>query len=130
VIFLPPDLDWSGKSLDRPSMQEAIRRVRAGEAEGIVVSKLDRLTRSVADLNALIAEYEAALTLKAMADTGLGEEDAEAQYRDLFARLGDRVCPLSAAAVVQLPPQVSPGRLKGKTVSTGSRWGSKGGSAC
>jgi hypothetical protein len=39
-------------------------------------------------LNALIAEYEAALTLKAMADTGLGEEDAEAQYRDLFARLG------------------------------------------
>jgi DNA invertase Pin-like site-specific DNA recombinase len=69
-------------------MQEAIRPVRAGEAEGIVVSKLDRLTRSVADLNALIAEYEAALTLKAMADTGLGEEDAEAQYRDLFARLG------------------------------------------
>lgn len=56
VIYLPPDLDWSGKSLDRPSMQEALRRVRAGEAEGIVVSKLDRLTRSVADLNALITE--------------------------------------------------------------------------
>jgi hypothetical protein len=37
-------------------MQEALRRVRQGEAEGIVVSKLDRLTRSVADLNALITE--------------------------------------------------------------------------
>jgi DNA invertase Pin-like site-specific DNA recombinase len=59
VIFLPPDLDWSGKSLDRPSMQEALRRLRAGEAEGIVVSKLDRLTRSVADLNALIEEARA-----------------------------------------------------------------------
>jgi DNA invertase Pin-like site-specific DNA recombinase len=59
VEYLPPDLDWSGKSLDRPSMQEALRRVRAGEAEGIVVSKLDRLTRSVADLNALIGEAKA-----------------------------------------------------------------------
>jgi hypothetical protein len=40
-------------------MQEALRRVRAGEVEGIVVSKLDRLTRSVADLNALITEAKA-----------------------------------------------------------------------
>ncbi len=58
VVYLPPDLDWSGRSLDRPSMQEALRRVRAGEAEGIVVSKLDRLTRSVADLNSLIREAQ------------------------------------------------------------------------
>src|SRR5216684_6272901 len=59
VEFLPPDLDWSGKSLERPSMREALRRVRVGEADGIVVSKLDRLTRSVGDLNALIGEAKA-----------------------------------------------------------------------
>jgi DNA invertase Pin-like site-specific DNA recombinase len=58
VIFLPPDLDWSGASLDRPSMQEALRRVRAKEAEGVVVSKLDRLTRSVGDLNDLLKEAQ------------------------------------------------------------------------
>jgi len=58
VVYLTPDLDWGGKSLDRPSMQEALRRVRAGEAEGIVVSKLDRLTRSVTDLNSLIRESQ------------------------------------------------------------------------
>ena len=56
VEFLPPDRDWSGKSFERPAMQEALRRLRAGEADGIVVSKLDRLTRSVADLAALIKE--------------------------------------------------------------------------
>jgi DNA invertase Pin-like site-specific DNA recombinase len=59
VEFLPPDLDWSGKSLERPSMREALRRLRAGEADGIVVAKLDRLTRSVGDLNALIKEAKA-----------------------------------------------------------------------
>src|SRR5438128_9801180 len=56
VEFLPPDLDKSGTNLDRPSMQEALRRVRAKEAEGIVVSKLDRLTRSLTDLYALLDE--------------------------------------------------------------------------
>ena len=59
VEFLPPDRDWSGKSLERPSMQEALLRLRAGEVDGIVVSKLDRLTRSVADLAALIKEMRA-----------------------------------------------------------------------
>ena len=40
-------------------MREALRRLRAGEADGIVVAKLDRLTRSVGDLNALIEEAKA-----------------------------------------------------------------------
>ena len=52
------DLDVSGKSLDRPRIQEALQLVREGKADGIVVSKLDRLTRSVADLNALIKEAQ------------------------------------------------------------------------
>jgi DNA invertase Pin-like site-specific DNA recombinase len=58
VEFLPPDLDWSGKDLNRPSIQEALRRVRAKEAEGLVVSKLDRLTRSITDLYALLKEAQ------------------------------------------------------------------------
>ena len=58
IKFLKPDLDWSGKSLDRPSMQEALRLVRSGAAEGIIVSKLDRLTRSIGDLSALIKEAQ------------------------------------------------------------------------
>jgi DNA invertase Pin-like site-specific DNA recombinase len=56
IVWLPPDLDWSGKSLDRPSMEKALALLRDGKAEGIVVSKLDRLTRSVGDLSRLIEE--------------------------------------------------------------------------
>lgn len=52
------DLDVSGKSLERPGIREALGLVRSGEADGIVVSKLDRLTRSVADLNGLIREAQ------------------------------------------------------------------------
>ncbi len=56
VKFLTPDRDWSGKSLDRPSIREALALLRAGKAAGIVVSKLDRLTRSIRDLANLIEE--------------------------------------------------------------------------
>lgn len=34
----------------RPKLQEALRRIEAGEAQALVVLKLDRLTRSVSDL--------------------------------------------------------------------------------
>jgi DNA invertase Pin-like site-specific DNA recombinase len=58
VIWLPPDTDYSGKSLDRPSLRRALELLRLGEADGLVVSKLDRLTCSVADLNGLIKEAQ------------------------------------------------------------------------
>jgi len=59
IKYLPADRDWSGKSLDRPSMREALALLRAGKADGIVVSKLDRLTRSIRDLANLIEESRA-----------------------------------------------------------------------
>jgi DNA invertase Pin-like site-specific DNA recombinase len=55
IIWLDPDLDESGKSLDRPSIQDALARLARGEADGIVAAKLDRLTRSVGDLGKLLA---------------------------------------------------------------------------
>jgi DNA invertase Pin-like site-specific DNA recombinase len=39
----------SGKSLDRPGLTAALAAVEAGEAAGIVVAKLDRLSRSLRD---------------------------------------------------------------------------------
>jgi site-specific DNA recombinase len=71
IKWLAPDLDWSGKSLERPSMREALRLVRAGQADGIVVSKLDRLTRSVADLNALIKEAQSSCWNLVALDLGI-----------------------------------------------------------
>ncbi len=51
------DAGASAKSLDRPGLQAALARIEAGEAEGILVAKLDRLTRSVKDLGTLIDRY-------------------------------------------------------------------------
>src|SRR5205807_482536 len=41
------DAGESAKSLDRPGLQRALAMLKAGEAEALLVVKLDRLTRSV-----------------------------------------------------------------------------------
>ena len=46
----------SGRSTRRPGLREAQAACRAGEAEGIVVAQLDRLTYRLADLAELAAE--------------------------------------------------------------------------
>src|SRR6185369_14248687 len=48
--------DTSASTLAREGLDRARAAVAAGEAEGIVVTKLDRLTRSVRDLEHLKAE--------------------------------------------------------------------------
>ncbi|MFJ3392306.1 recombinase family protein [Leifsonia aquatica] len=45
----------SAKSLDRPALQTALAALRRGEAEAIVVAKLDRLSRSMQDFSTLFA---------------------------------------------------------------------------
>jgi site-specific DNA recombinase len=40
----------SGKTLDRPGAQRLLDLVRRGEVQAVIIAKLDRLTRSVADL--------------------------------------------------------------------------------
>jgi len=45
VEWFPPELDVSGSRAKRPILDEILERVRTGELGGIVVSKLDRLSR-------------------------------------------------------------------------------------
>jgi DNA invertase Pin-like site-specific DNA recombinase len=54
------DEGLSGKSLDRPALTEALERIAAGKADGLIVAKLDRLTRSVIDFAILLEWFEAA----------------------------------------------------------------------
>ncbi len=44
----------SGASLDRPALQQLLIAIRAGQVDIIVVYKLDRLTRSLADFAKLV----------------------------------------------------------------------------
>jgi len=48
----------SAKNLDRPEVQEVLKRVEAGEVSHVIVYKLDRLTRSVQDLYYLIRSFQ------------------------------------------------------------------------
>jgi DNA invertase Pin-like site-specific DNA recombinase len=47
-----------GKALDRPGLSDVLARIAAGEASCIVVRGLERLSRSVADLGALVRWFE------------------------------------------------------------------------
>src|SRR5216684_1249384 len=51
------DAGESAKSLDRPGLQRALGMLKSGEAEALLVVKLDRLTRSVVDLGTLVERY-------------------------------------------------------------------------
>lgn len=55
LVAVLADEGLSGKRTDnRPGLQEALRRLQAGEAAALVVVKLDRLSRSTADVLALV----------------------------------------------------------------------------
>ena len=47
----------SAKDLDRPALQQALMGMRVGEADGLLIVKLDRLTRSVRDIGSLLEDY-------------------------------------------------------------------------
>jgi DNA invertase Pin-like site-specific DNA recombinase len=57
LVEIIVDGGQSAKSLDRPGLDRALGMLRGRKADGLVVAKLDRLTRSVADLNCLIEGY-------------------------------------------------------------------------
>ena len=49
----------SGKSLNRSGLRPALELLKAGKADGLLIVKLDRLTRNVADWQTLIDDYPA-----------------------------------------------------------------------
>lgn len=48
------DAGWSAKDLNRPGISAALAMLDAGEADGLIVSKLDRLSRSLLDFSSLM----------------------------------------------------------------------------
>jgi DNA invertase Pin-like site-specific DNA recombinase len=47
----------SARSLDRPGLQRALAMLKDGSVTALLIVKLDRLTRSVADLGRMLEEY-------------------------------------------------------------------------
>src|SRR2546430_904897 len=57
LVEIIVDAGQSAKSLDRPGLQRALAMLKVGEAEALLVVKLDWLTRSVMDLGTLAERY-------------------------------------------------------------------------
>jgi len=57
LVDVVVDAGASAKTLDRPGLQQALAMLDSGEADALLVVKLDRLTRSVRDLSTLLDGY-------------------------------------------------------------------------
>jgi DNA invertase Pin-like site-specific DNA recombinase len=58
LVDIVMDEGESGKDLDRPQIRSVLDRIAGGEADALVVTKLDRLTRSTLDFAELAAWSE------------------------------------------------------------------------
>ena len=56
LVAIFEDAGLSGKNLNRPGLEQALATVKNGQANAIVVAKLDRLSRSLVDFASLLAD--------------------------------------------------------------------------
>ena len=68
LVDICADEGASGGSLDRPGLQRALSSIQCGSATGIVISRLDRLTRSVRDLSELLTDVFSSADLISVSD--------------------------------------------------------------
>lgn len=95
VLALHVDAGLSAKTLDRPALASAIADLDAGKGSMLMVSKLDRLTRSVHDATGLLLRSERSgwglVALDAPVDTTSPQGAAMAQVLAVFAELERRL---------------------------------------
>ena len=58
LLDVVEDAGQSGKTTDRPGLESLMAMVDGGKVDAILIAKLDRLTRSVADLGGILARLE------------------------------------------------------------------------
>jgi site-specific DNA recombinase len=71
IVEILEDLDQPGSRDDRPEFQRALDAVERGEAEGIIVAKLDRFARSVAGAARALERLETAGGTLVAVDLGM-----------------------------------------------------------
>jgi len=58
----------TGKNLNRDGLRTALAKIEAGDADGLIIAKLDRLTRSVKDMGTLLEKHFNHASLVCVAD--------------------------------------------------------------
>src|SRR5262245_21701335 len=69
-IVADPDVSASASRLDRPGLSEDRERVAAGEADAVLVWRLDRIARSVVDFGLLLDDGLDIISATEPLDTG------------------------------------------------------------
>lgn len=89
------DAGYSGKDLRRPGVAKALDALARGESDTLVVAKLDRLTRSMADLTRLLGiatrQHWALVALDVAVDTTTPTGEAMAHVIGTFGQLERRL---------------------------------------
>jgi DNA invertase Pin-like site-specific DNA recombinase len=95
VVEVIEDLGYSAKDLRRPGIQLALERLEKGDARALVVSKLDRLSRSLLDFTGLMARAQkqgwALVALDCGVDTTSPAGEAMANVLATFAQFERRL---------------------------------------
>jgi DNA invertase Pin-like site-specific DNA recombinase len=89
------DAGFSGKDTRRPGLQLALEILERGEAAGLVVSKMDRLSRSLLDFTTIMATAQrqgwALVALDCPVDPGTPAGEAMASIMATFSQLERRL---------------------------------------
>src|SRR3954454_17807549 len=89
------DAGYSARDLKRPGVQTALETLRRGDADALVVSKLDRLSRSLLDFSGLMATAQkqswGLVALDCNVDTSTPAGEAMASILATFAQFERRL---------------------------------------
>src|SRR3954451_14995476 len=89
------DAGYSGKDTRRPGLRLALEALKRGEAAGLVVAKMDRLSRSLLDFTRIMAEAQrqgwALVALDCPADPSTPTGEAMASILATFSQLERRL---------------------------------------
>jgi len=95
IVRVIEEAGYSAKDFKRPGVQEAMRALAAGEANALVVAKLDRLSRSMLDFTAVMAKAQkqswALVALDCAVDTTTPAGEAMAHVLATFAQFERRL---------------------------------------
>lgn len=95
LVEVVEDIGCSAKDLRRPGIQTALDALRARQADALVVAKLDRLSRSMLDFTAVMAEAQkqgwAVVALDCAVDTTTPAGEAMANVLATFAQFERRL---------------------------------------
>src|SRR5436190_24324608 len=95
LVSILEDAGYSAKDLKRPAIKAALEMLRSGDAGGLVVAKLDRLSRSMLDFTAIMAKAQkqgwALVALDCAVDTTSPAGEAMTHVLATFAQFERRL---------------------------------------